>query len=164
MEEKKILITEKAENQILGQESVFGWEMKEKINTGKFLSFKYCLYTLVRDRNEEDVTQAHRDAENKWNNEFKVWNNFILYSFKKLIIAEIIVYLMIFAGIVVMFAGIPLMSHNSTLFIVGLIITLLSFAISIPCLVIVNKNAAKRLKKMDEISRAARQVNSASKK
>lgn len=83
MDEKTIVITEKSENQILGQESAFGWQMKQKTDAGKFLFFKYCQYTLIRDRNPEEVTQAHLDVEKRWDNEFSVWNNFILNGLKK---------------------------------------------------------------------------------
>lgn len=163
MEEKTIVITEKAENQILGQESVFGWQMKDKKDAGRFLFFKYSQYTLVRDRNEEEVTQAHIDVEKRWNNEFLVWNKFILNGYKKSIIAEIAAWVMIIVGFVIMMVGISSMDYYATelsgSFIAGFIIVLLSLVVSIPCLVILMKNGTKRLKTMDQISKDMRQVN-----
>lgn len=156
MDEKTIVITEKSENQILGQESVFGWQMKQKTDAGKFLFFKYCQYTLIRDRNPEEVTQAHLDVEKRWDNEFSVWNNFILNGLKKLIIMEAVGYLLILVGFVVMMVGIGTMDAT---FIIGSVLVLLSLALFIPALVIIQKNAMKRLTKMDEISRDMRQVN-----
>lgn len=162
MEEKTIVITEKAENQILGQEGVFGWQMKEKKDAGKFLFFKYSQYTLIRDRKEEEVTQAHIDVENRWNNEFSVWNKFILSGFKKYIIAEIIAWVMILVGFIIMEVGIGSIDYSDSLpgsYIAGLVIVLLSLVVSIPCLVIFVKNGTKRLKTMDQISKDMRQVN-----
>lgn len=156
MDEKTIVITEKSENQILGQESVFGWQMKQKTDAGKFLFFKYCQYTLIRDRNPEEATQAHLDVEKRWDNEFSVWNNFILNGLKKFIIMEVVGYLLILVGFVVMMVGIGTMDAT---FIIGFVLVLLSLALSIPALVIIQKNGMKRLTKMDEISRDMRQVN-----
>ena len=163
MEEKTIVITEKSENQILGQESVFGWEMKQKKDAGKFLIFKSCQYTLGRDRNPDDVTQAHIDVENRWNNEFSVWNQFILSGLKKFVFMEIFAWILIVVGFIIMMVGMGTMDPYATelpiSFIVGFIILLLSFAFSIPALVIIQKNGKKRIAKMDEISRDMRQVN-----
>lgn len=156
MDEKTIVITEKSENQILGQESVFGWQMKQKTDAGKFLFFKYCQYTLIRDRNPEEVTQAHLDVEKRWDNEFSVWNNFILNGLKKFIIMEVVGYLLILVGFVVMMVGIGTMDAT---FIIGFVLVLLSLALFIPALVIIQKNGMKRLTEMDEISRDMRQVN-----
>lgn len=163
MEEKTIVITEKAENAILGQESVFGWQMKEKKPAGKFMIFKYNQYTLTRNRNPEDVTQAHIDVESRWNSEFQVWNKFILNGIKKYIIMEIVAWLFILVGFILMIAGMSSMDvYSDSLpgtYIAGLIILLLSLAISIPVLVIFLKNGSSKIKKMDAISRDMRQVN-----
>lgn len=162
MDEKTIVITEKSENQILGQESVFGWQMKQKTDAGKFLFFKYCQYTLIRDRNPEEVTQAHLDVEKRWDNEFSVWNNFILNGLKKFIIMEVVDLLVMWVGFVVMMVGIVTMDSSTSLpvsFIIGSVLVLLSLALSIPVLVLIQKNGMKRLTKMDEISRGMRQVN-----
>lgn len=163
MDEKTIVITEKSENLILGQESVFGWQMKQKTDAGKFLFFKYCQYTLIRDRNPEEVTQAHLDVEKRWDNEFSVWNNFILNGLKKFTIMEVVGWLLILVGFVVMMVGIGTMDPYATSlpasFIIGFVLVLLSLALSIPALVLIQKNGNKRLTKMDEISRDMRQVN-----
>ena len=150
MESKTIVITEAAENSIMGQESVFGWKMKEKKEAGRFLFYKYNQYTLVRDRNPEDVTQAHIDVENKWNNEFKIWNRFVLNGLKKCTLILLISFAMLFAAMILTTVGIiP----------VGLIMNFLSIVINIILVVIMLKNGSLRLKKMDKISREMRQVN-----
>ena len=163
MEEKTIVITEKAENQILGQESVFGWQMKDKKEAGKFLFLKYNQYTLVRDRNPEDVTQAHIDVENRWENEFKTWNNFVLNGMKKYFLINFIGIALLFVGFIVMLVGMgtidPYADSLPASLIIGFVMVLLSLAFSIPALVFVMKNGTGRLKKMDEISRDMRQVN-----
>lgn len=155
MEEKTIVITKQAENAILGQENVFGWEMKSKRDVGKFLFFTYTQYTLVRDRNPEDVTQAHVDIENRWNNEFNVWNDFILGKMKMYVILELIGYVLIFAGLIMMM----LAMDSIGLLVASIICELIGIAICIPALVIFTKNGSKRIKKMNEISSNMRQVN-----
>lgn len=96
MEEKSFLIPQSGENFVLGQESLFGWQLKEKEiiekqgtkrKPSKENSKKKTLnknpnnalvrYTLVRDRKDEDVTQYEIDFENKWDEAFKDWFNYI---------------------------------------------------------------------------------------
>lgn len=69
---------------------------------------------------------------------------------------EVVDSLFILVGLVVMMVGIGTMDAT---FIIGFVLVLLSLALSIPALVIIQKNGMKRLTKMDEISRDMRQVN-----
>lgn len=142
---------------------MFGWTLKQKNDAGKILKFNYYKYTLERNRNPEDVTQAHIDVEQKWDNEFNIWNQFILNDFKKFIIMQIFSWILIVGGFLIGMLSIVLMDPFAeklpVSFFIGLVIVLLSFALSIPSAKNIKNKSIKPLQKMDEISRDMRQVN-----
>ena len=57
-------------------ELVFGWELKSKQRIKNVAFNKANEYTLVRDRNENEVTQTHKDVEARWDKLFDKWNKF----------------------------------------------------------------------------------------
>lgn len=163
MEEKNIVITQNAENTIIGQQSTFGWQLKDKINHSKFLFLKFNSYTLVRDRNDEEVTQTQKNIEIKYDDAFDTWSHFMLNGFKLCNLSIIISYVVIILGVILMVIGDSKIDINTTElpteFIIGLVIILLSIIVLGICAFINYKKGVKPVKEMDNIANEMRQVN-----
>ena len=155
MEEKKIKLIEKNENAILGQESVFGWELKSKQRIKNVAFYKANEYTLVRNRSENEVTQAHKDVEARWNDLFDKWNNKFIFKTYPIYIYTIIAswILLIIFGIVSS-CDIPLEGLLTCIIIFVIIIV----ADAVVIVLMIPK--IKKINDLDKISREMRQVNS----
>ena len=158
METKEIKSLEKNENVILGQESVFGWNLKSKKRIKNVALSKANEYTLVRNRDESKITQAHRDIEARWdelydkrNNEF-VFKTYPYYFCLTCVLAT----LFIIMGIVTVVVG--LLNLSSEGLIACFVILILLFV----CIVVISILLIPKFKKifeLDKICREMRQVN-----
>ncbi len=155
MEEKKIRLIEKNENAILGQESVFGWELKSKERIKNVVFFKANEYTLVRNRDESEVTQAHKDVEARWDELFDKWNNkFIFKTYPFYIYAILASFVLLIICLIISLLDIPL----EGLIACWVILTLLLIGEIAIIVLLIPK--IKKINDLDKISREMRQVNS----
>ncbi len=130
-------------------ELVFGWELKSKQRIKNVAFNKANEYTLVRDRNENEVTQTHKDVEARWDKLFDKWNKFDYIYFIILFLISIIIFaIWCFCSFSLMDACVYVCVYSCTIFFAGGIVTVFSMVLK-----------KKKKNNLDKISKEIRQVN-----